>query len=347
MNREQFQHILVVRTDRIGDVILSLPMITSLRAQFPSARITMLLRAYTAEIAENFKGLDAILLYDQEGRQKPYSTMLRELRAQRFDGVILAHPTFRLASLMFQAGIPRRVGTGYRLYSFLFNRKVLEHRKTAEKHEAEYNLSLLHALGCQSLQLVPPRIEIPAVLVQKMEHARELNRISDPYIVLHPGSGGSAREWKAENFGALAQKLIQDSFTIVVTGISVEELLVQKVVQMTEGKAISIVGSLSIKELGALIQHAALFVSNSTGPLHLAAAVAVPVIALYPPIRECSPTRWGPLTERKVIFEADNRLCKRCGGGECQGNDCMDQISVDQVYAAAKSMISKKTVSED
>jgi ADP-heptose:LPS heptosyltransferase len=95
-----------------------------------------------------------------------------------------------------------------------------------------------------------------------------------------------------------------------------------------------------LKELAAFIGSARLFISNSTGPLHIAAAVGTPVIAFYPPIRECSQRRWGPLTEKKMLFTADNALCERCKGGPCQGNDCMDQITVDRVVQAARKLLS-------
>jgi ADP-heptose:LPS heptosyltransferase len=156
---------------------------------------------------------------------------------------------------------------------------------------------------------------------------------------LHPGSGGSAREWSAANFGLLAQALRSDGFRVVVTGAANEESLVRGVVEASGGVAMPLVGRLALKELGAFLRTVNVFVSNSTGPRHIAAAVGTPVIAFYPPIRECSPRRWGPLTDKRVVFVADNALCARCKGGPCQGNDCMDQITVEQVRQAVHGLI--------
>lgn len=97
-----------------------------------------------------------------------------------------------------------------------------------------------------------------------------------------------------------------------------------------------------LKVLAAFLGNAELFVSNSTGPLHIAAATGTPVIAFYPPILACSPRRWGPLSDRKAVFMADNVVCPRCKGGPCQGNDCMDQIKVGEVLNAARNLISRK-----
>lgn len=302
----------------------------------------MLLRAYTKELVEGQENLSDILLYDRAGERKPFFAMVSELRSKRFNAVVVSYPTFRLALLMFLTGIPIRVGTGYRWYSFLFNKRVYEHRKTAEKHELEYNLSLLKALGCAYQTVPQPVLQISA---NEEERARavvkDLGISEDERIaMLHPGSGGSARDWKPENFGALAKVLVRNGFRVIVTGIATEEHLVQKVVAWSEKTAIPLIGRLSLKELAALLRLGDVFVSNSTGPLHIAAAVDTPVVGLYPPIRQCSPQRWGPWTEKKIVFVADNKVCARCQGTECQGDTCMDQITVAQVAEAVQQLVS-------
>jgi lipopolysaccharide heptosyltransferase II len=341
VDQRQFHNVLLVRTDRIGDVVLSLPMITLLRSHLPRARLSMLLREYTRELAEGHEGIDGILTYDRQGEPKPFFRLLSELRSQRFDLVVVAHPTVRLGLLLFFAGIPVRVGSGFRWYSFFFNRKVFEHRRTAEKHEAEYNLSLLRSIGCPWSAVLAPTLapgRSAEMAAKKVRDEFDL-RDSESVAVLHPGSGGSARDWSPQNFGALAKLLHAEGIRVVVTGIAQEENLVQTVVEGSGWVAIPLIGRLSLMELAAFLRSAALFVSNSTGPLHIAAAVGVPVIAFYPPIRECGPKRWGPLTRKKIVFVADNRACARCRGGACQGNDCMDQITVEQVLHAARGLI--------
>ncbi len=344
MKERKFENVLVVRTDRIGDVVLTLPMIPVLRERFPGSRISMLLRSCTTGLAEGFAGLDNILTYDTSGEEKGFLAILAELRAQRFDLAVVSHPTFRIAVLIFCAGVPVRVGSGYRWYSFLFNRKVFEHRKTAEKHEAEYNISLLQVIGLAAPEV--PRIALAIPESSKSAAAAEIRRLgmkpSEKFVVLHPGSGGSARDWSAENFGDLAQELMRDGFRVVVTGSTDEAGLVEKVLTRSGGAALSSAGRMPLKDLAAFIGAAQLFVSNSTGPLHIAAAVGTPVIAFYPPIRECSARRWGPLAYVKTIFTADNALCRRCKGGPCQGNDCMDQIKVANVLQAARSLLMSK-----
>jgi heptosyltransferase-2 len=343
VNQSTYKNILVVRTDRVGDVVLTLPMISVLRSQIPSCRISMLVRSYTSKLIAGTSGLDQIILYDEAGQHKAFWKMLSELRAQRFDLVVVSHPTFRIALVLFLARIPVRVGSGYRWYSFFFSRKVFEHRKTAEKHEAEYNVSLLRSIGCETTDVPLVSLSIPDDA--QMAAKAELRKLGIPdtekFVALHPGSGGSARDWSPERFGDLARRLVDEGIRVVVTGDEKENALVETVVRRSQGAAKAIVGRFDLKELAAFLALSKAFVSNSTGPMHIAAAVGTPVIAMFPPIRECSPKRWGPLTEKKVIFIAENALCSRCKGGPCQGNDCMDQITVDDVLAAVRGFLAK------
>ncbi len=300
----------------------------------------MLIRSYTRELTEG-QPLDDVLLYDRSGRHRPLFNLLRELRRRQFDAVVVSYPTLRLALLMFLSGIPVRVGTGYRWYSVLFNRRVYEHRKTAEKHELEYNLSLLSALGVPNAAPIPPSIVLSDDDVQEATRVAAGLGLTEgaPRVVLHPGSGGSAREWSAESFGRLGARLAAMGYDIVVTGGPGEDELVHSVVKSIGSRGRALVNRGSLKTFGAFIRDSALFVSNSTGPLHIAAAVGTPVIGLYPPILACSPTRWGPYTQEKVVFVPDARQCPRCHGGACRGNDCMELITVDQVLDAAQRLL--------
>ncbi len=336
------QRILIVRTDRIGDVVLSLPMIAALKSLVPRSSVAFLLRSYTQDLVADQPGLDQILLYDRGGERKGFREMLSELRSHRFDAVIVTYPTLRLALLVFLAGIRWRVGTGFRYYSFLFNKRVFEHRKTAEKHEAEYNLSLLQFFGALQTNSFPhlmlgPRNDQDAVEVLNKMQMRD----GSPFVILHPGSGGSARDWRPESFGRLAARLANRGTAVIVTGGPGEDRLVDIVVQHSAGSARPAPPSLPLLTLAALIRKAGTFVSNSTGPLHIAAAVGTPVVAFYPPIRQCSPVRWGPLTDRKVIFEPSSADCPRCKGGPCESNDCMDLITVEDVERAVNSLMSR------
>jgi heptosyltransferase-3 len=306
--------VLLVRTDRLGDVILTLPMLPILRRHFSAGAVTMLLRRYTGAIVEGNPYLDRIVWYDDDRDLVPFGGMLRMLRREAFDAVVVVHPTRRLAWLMRCAGIPIRVGTGYRSYSVLFNRRVFEHRKDAKRHELEYNLNLLGALGC-SVPPFPVRPEYGIVIDARSrdEAQKELAMqgisAGDRYAVIHPGSGGSAKDWPPGQFAALAERLhALRGRRVIVTGSSEESGLVGGIVQSSGGKALGVAGRFSVRGLAAVLAGADVVVANSTGPLHLAVAVGTPVVGLYPRERAMSAARWGPYggTSRVLVPAAED-----------------------------------------
>lgn len=317
-------------------------MLSALRHCFPDAYIAMLLRRYTGEIMEGHPHCNELLWYDSGSGLVPFGAMCRTLRMKQFDAVVVVYPTFRLAWLMFRAGIPIRVGTGYRYYSLLFNRRVYEHRKDALRHEVEYNMSLLGELDCSSNLPLAFEIPIPEAAQQRVHTLLDQAEcLSSPgYVVIHPGSGGSAREWSPERFGILAERIHRGTgLRVIVTGMEAERDKVERVVRNSNGSATPFAGVLSMKELAALIKGAALFVSNSTGPLHVAAAVGTAVIGLYPQHTPMSARRWGPYSDRKTVFTPDQPLsCEGCSGGKelCA---CMESISIDEVYQAAHTWV--------
>jgi lipopolysaccharide heptosyltransferase II len=336
------KRILVVRTDRLGDVILTLPMFALLRKCFPDAYVAVLLRRYAGEILDGNPYVDEILWYDRDGALVPFREMCATLRERKFDTAVVVYPRLRLAWLMFRSGIPLRVGTGYRYYSFLFNRKVYEHRKDARRHELEYNLRLLRTIGCNVPEDFVPEFFInvpPAVDAAVDELLLELRVAARELAIVHPGSGGSAREWPPRHFGMLAARLADEGFAVLVTGTKEEEEKINAVVDASGGVAIALAGRLSIKQLAALLRRAKVFVANSTGPLHLAVAMGVPVVGLYPQHTAMSATRWGPYTDRKAVLIPDRpKDCTACveNKTECA---CMASIEVERVLHESLRLI--------
>lgn len=335
------RRILIVRTDRIGDVILTLPMAHVLKSQDREAHIAMLISRYTAEIVEDNPDADEIIFYDDGARPIPLFRLVRMLRRSKFDVSFHTHPRFRLALVTALAGIPVRVGTSYRWYSFLFNRKVREHRKDARYHELEYNLHLLEAVGSSagSKPVVPTlRVRPEAAATIEELFRRWGVRDDEAVVVIHPGSGGSARNWNPDNFGRLAAGLARlPHLRVIVTGGAGDAAAVDRVRSLAGEKIIAVMDLLTLREYAALAARATVFIANSTGPIHIAAAVGTRVVGLYSQVTSMSARRWGPYTEKRTIITpagkpADCRICLRAGSTSCE---CMDTITVDEVMAAA------------
>jgi heptosyltransferase-3 len=343
------QRILIVRTDRLGDVILTLPMLALLRSRYPAAFLGMLLNSYTGQIVQGHPNVDALLWIDRQGMPRPGNELLLELRRHAFDAVIVVHPTPRLAWLMFRARIPVRIGTGYRFYSRLFTHQVFEHRKDARYHELEYNIRLLKVLDPSfTEEHLQPEYGLspdPAAVVRVREKLAALGlQPGEQMVVLHPGSGGSARDWPLERFAVLGTRLVQrPGVRVVVTGGKGEEAIVQRVAgEMERDGVIAFPGTLTLPELAALLSEAALVVANSTGPLHLGAALGTPVVGIYPQLTPMSPRRWGPYTSAKRVLVPDAPAdCRECSKGtRCA---CIESITTEQVLHATLELLQQST----
>jgi len=337
------QRILLVRTDRLGDVILSTPVSTAFKRTFPGSFVAMLLNRYTADLVDGHSDVDLVILDDP--KEQSLFSLVKTLRGHRFDTMVLLHPTGRLALAGRLAGIPLRIGTGYRAYSFLFNRRVYQHRKNSGMHELELNLQLAEAAGAR-LDDVHFNFTLTAEAYQRV--SQRLHRfglsIQSPYIVVHPGSGGSALNWPADSYHQLITRLHRElNLPVLVTGTASERPLIDRVTAGIESSVIRVDGKLPIKELAVLLKHARLLISNSTGPLHLAVAMGAEVIGLYCPIAACSPDRWGPYHRADSVLMPEVSYCTNCQKEGCRYLDCMELISEDQVFALAQKKLAQPT----
>jgi ADP-heptose:LPS heptosyltransferase len=337
------ERILVVRTDRLGDVVLTVPVLSALRRCFPRARISVLLQHYTGAIVAGNPFVDEILWYDSDGASVPFHRMLAALKERRFDAAVLVRPDPRAALLLFLARIPVRIGTGYRYYSPLLTHRIYDHRSRAELHELEYNLRLLAPLGCDVREeLESPRFGMSSAgeaAASAEETLESLGVRSERRIVVHPGSGGSAADWPVESFAALAGRLEHARHGIIlVTGTEAEAAKAEAVVRGCT-HAVNLAGRLSIPQLAAVIRSSRLFVGNSSGPLHVAVAVGTPVLGFYPSVPVMGQKRWGPYTAKSIVLSPDPARCVRPAEhseGRCA---CMDTITVDEACRSAEDLL--------
>lgn len=339
------QNLLIVRTDRIGDVILTIPLAGVIKKYYPGCRVTFLVREYTAPLTRNAEFIDeTIILPETEGRIN-FSQTLRIVKSKHFDTVIIVHPRFRISLILLLAGINYRIGTGYRWYSFLFNRKVYEHRKYAERHELEYNFNLLGHLNiAENINKsniiynisVDPAIELKITRFL-LEHIKDP---SLPIIIVHPGSSGSSVDLPLEKMREIVKFTAQElNVNIILTGSREEAGLCGHL--MGPENVVNFGGMLNLEELKALINRAVLLIANSTGPIHIAAALGKNVIGFYPKVKVCSPERWGPYTDKAVIFQP-KLDCGNCSIKQCKELDCMNSIDVSEVLDAIRKVIKGK-----
>ncbi|MBS1537245.1 MAG: glycosyltransferase family 9 protein [Bacteroidetes bacterium] len=319
------RRIAVVRTDRLGDMVLTLPMCAALKAACPNAEISLITRSYCEALLYNSPAIDHALFAD-----RIIGGVSALIRSGNYDGIFFPRPQFDEYFAAFSARIPLRVGSGYRWYSFLINHKQYDHRKTAESHEAEYNTRLVVSALDDSVETHLVRPVIMPESKQSIEIILSSHGISSDLqpIIIHPGSGGSSRDWSPENFGKLASIFTKQHDTpIIITGIDSEQSLCETVHNHCP-TALNLCGKLNLPEMIALLDISSLLVANSTGVLHVAAALGTPVVGLYPRSPAISARRWGPYSTNSTVISPPDTA-------ELQ--DDMSLISVESVADACFS----------
>ena len=311
---------IISRTDAIGDVVLTLPVAGVLRSLYPQSTIYFLGRAYTEEVVRACEHIDGFLNWD-EWKTLSDADAARTLADTKADTFIHVFPEKRIARLARQAGIRQRIGTTNRLYHWLTcNRLIPLSRRHSPLHEAQLNLQLLAPLGAAEIYSLGKIADFYG-LTRLPELPSSIASLPTPdrfNLVLHPKSRGSAREWGLDNFRGLIRLLPQERFRIFITGTAAEGQLVQPLLQEFPFVT-DLTGRLSLGQLMTFLSAADGIIAASTGPLHLAAALGIDAIGIYPPIRPMYPGRWAPVGGRTKVFvrEAECEACRKTGDCAC------------------------------
>ena len=300
---------LVSRPDAIGDVVLTLPVCGTLKQLFPSCRVVLIGRRYTAAVAAACPWVDDFLSLD-ELEALPPAAQVAQLRSYAAAAIIHVFPNKLLARLARQVGIPVRIGTR--------NRLVALRRRDSPLHEAQLNMQLLRPLGYTTTPSLPEVAALvrltPAVPLhpqcQALLAARQAGQLN---VVLHPRSRGSAREWGLAHFGELAQLLHAAGHRVFISGTAAEGAeLTDWLRENAACITADLTGQFDLPEFIAFLAAADGTVAGSTGPLHLAAALGRHALGLYPPIRPMHPGRWGPLGPHAGYLVFDRPGCEEC-----------------------------------
>ena len=338
------KRILVIRLDRIGDVVLSTPVVRALRQVYPESFIAMMVRPACREVVDGNPALNEVILYEKEGAHRRVSDTIRfarGLRRFRFDTALVLHPTNRSHWIPWFAGIPRRIGYE-RKCGWLLTHRVPHRKQEGSRHEMDYALELLQVLG-----ISPPRPE-PEVPIrerarQRVEEllARSNIRVNQRLVAIHPSASCISKRWMPERFAEVADRLISaQGVRICLIADGPDAIYAQRVAQAMQQPTLDFAGRLSIGELTALLERCALLISNDSGPVHLAAAVKTPVVDLFGRNqRGLSPLRWGPVGAGHIVLHKEVG-CVTCLAHNCDIEFlCLSSISVEEVYHAAVSVL--------
>ena len=330
------QSILFCRQDRMGDLILSLPLAAAVKKSHPEIRVGFLVNDGLGVIAEACREIDEVW-------EAAPTTKLDKIRLKSWDAAVVLWPNRKLASQLFWARVSRRIGTGRRGYSYYFNERVSLHRHSSGKHETELNFDLLDSLF-SSDRKARPTFALDEEAMSSVVKLFESHQIAPirRIAILHPGSGGSSRDWPLAHFEWIADLLSKRSDThVILSGSREERRLTTQIAKINPEKILSVAGETTLSQLMSLLSLAGLCIANSTGPLHLANALKVPTIGLFPPLIDCGPERWGVLDhpEWSLLPEFPDVECPFCKQHSCNKGECMGLISPERVLELGEPLL--------
>ena len=348
MNKETIKRILVRGPNWLGDAVMCEPALRGLRRLFPDAQIALLVKPAVADLFTGHPALTRVLIYDGKGCHAGLFgkwALAEQLRRQSFDLAILFQNAFEAAFLTFLAGVPRRYGYATDGRSLLLSNPVAVPDRRALTHQVRYYWDLLKPLGLTS---DPPA---PELVVSPEEEQAMAGRFAqggltanDVVVGINPGSTyGGAKRWLPERYAEATERLCRtlresrnQQVGVVIFGAKGEERLGQEIAARLSSPSLVLSGTTTIRELMAALKRCAMLLTNDTGPMHIASAFQVPLVAIF------GPTDWrttSPFGSAHAIVRQPVD-CAPCLLRECPiDHRCMTRVTVDQVYDAAVNQV--------
>jgi lipopolysaccharide heptosyltransferase II len=352
------QRILVIRLDLIGDLVLSMPLVRALKRSYPQVEIDLLALPASAKVVMHDPELTDIITYDPNIWRRPKAliqpknwrdafSLRRRLRARHYDiAVSVFGPWAGIIAVL--SGAKRRVGFGRESYpGFMTDNVPGGHWSPGDhKHEVDYCLELAKSSGA----ITSPADRIPRLYVdpqacQQLEQLLMQQGVQQakPVIVCHVSSNnGQSKRWPIPYWATLIDKLIREQGAqVIFTGAPVDTPLIESVSHRMQEQAINLAGKTSLPQLVALLQRADLVISGDSGPIHIAAAVGTPLIAIHGPT---DPALSGPVSPTATILRSDI-WCSPCYNArdtaDCRffTTQCMKNISPAQVLEVVKAKL--------
>lgn len=331
--------ILIRAVNWIGDAVMTTPAMGAIRASFPQAEIVVAANPPVAELFRVHPYCDRLLVFDKKGAHQGWQGVLRfagELRRQRFDLAILLQNAMEAALLARLAGIPRRVGYRTDGRGLLLTHGVAVGETERRLHHTDYYLRMLEQVGIGG----GDRRQRLACTVEEAAWARQTLGPGD-WLAINPGAAyGSAKRWIPERFAEVADALVAEyGMRVVLTGGPGEAEIGRDIERGMRHAPLNLIGRTSVRQLMALLAACRLMVTNDSGPMHVAAAFGVPIVAVFGPTDH---TTTSPLTDSCRIVRQDVG-CAPCLLRQCPTDHrCMEAVTAAQVLAEARSLLKER-----
>ena len=327
--------ILVIRVDGIGDLLNSTPAIALLRENYPSAEITVLARPLNAPVLIGNPDVDRILIFDRAGKHRGIHARLqfyRELRRERFQLVVAMQTAMWTHLVAFLSGARHRLGRYQKRFRSTLTHAWRGKYRKGETHEVDRNLELVGLIckgeGKRKLIFHLSPDEVTAAKAQ----LTSVGISPDTFLIgIHPGGSSFDKRWPEKRYAELADRLTQQYNARVLLLHGPEEATLTHNIQQTMQSRATVHAPESIRELGAMLSCCNLVVCNDSGPMHLAAALDVPMVAIFGPTDHVA---WHPLSENASIVRRD-MPCWPCSAHKCKiGWECTKKLPVEPVWDA-------------
>jgi heptosyltransferase II len=347
VQKQSIRNILTISTTGIGNLILYTPVLRALRRDFPESHIALLVASTTAaKLLEGCKEIDEIIIINKNKKDIFYwLKIFKHIKKTRFDLVITSFldKSFKVVFFSWLTGARYRIGYKNKEYGWLYSHQV---PITEKKHEIEYNLDLVRAIG---LIVRRANEKVPFIYTTPLEEelANDFllkNSVSrkDLLVGVHPGSGlsiGAAKRWSREKFAMLCDHILTiPKAKVIVFGGPEERYAAEEMAKFMRKKPVIIAGDTDIRTTAALIKRSDLFISNDSGLMHLATAVKTPVLAIFGPTLWWKNYPWG---KNNVIIRKE-MACSPCYNYQsiqCKTLRCLEMIKVEEAWQKVKEML--------
>jgi len=341
-------NILIVKLSAIGDVIHTLPSLSALRGLYPDAHITWVVEEAAADLVLNHPYLDAVLISQRKSWSKDFQrgrfrrpleemiTFMKNLRQRPYDLVIDFHGLFKSSIIVFLSGGKRKLGYNslQELSGLFLNEKIPE---DMNKHAVERYLDFPRYLGAKidSARFILPFNKEAETRAQIL--LGKYNLGDKIFIAINPIAYWETKLWSNEKFAHLAD-LINNKLQMKVVFTGSEKEPIEKITSLMNTESINLGGQTTLLDLASLYKEARIVITTDSGPMHLAAAVETPVIALFGPT---DPARTGPYGAGHTIIRTE-LPCSPCFLKKCSTKKCMEDVSPQQVFAAVEKKLVKE-----
>ena len=327
--------ILIIKPSSLGDIIHTLPLLNILYRSFPESEIHWVVAKGFEDLLKGHPMISKVWIINKDSWKKmtmikqtfnEFVDIAKKLKTECYDIVLDVQGLLRSGILAYATRSPIRIGfeEAKEGSSFFYTHKI---KGGISINAVDRYLKLAASIGCGIED-----VSFPLPFLEDSEFVIGLKRDIGNYAVIIPGARKKANQWDAEKYGRLASML---NIKSLIVGVRSDDEIGQKIESIAGSKALSIVGKTNLKELVSILKDARYIISNDTGPMHIAAALGVPVFAIFGP---ANPVRTGPYGKNNVVIKSD-LPCSPCYKRECKDPKCMNEISVEKVYKAVNEFI--------